>query len=134
LLVNNLQDCCKPSMIFFFHRMMFHYFLLTNASSPSMFLWATWTFFTNVFATSTTPLALMPNYFVINVWSMVIFSLQTTTQIHPSSLNSQVCKNSSNRSNLNEQQTSHPNQLTKPIIVLWIPSRSTTTFSKFPSL
>jgi hypothetical protein len=33
LLVNNLQDCCKPSVIFLFHRMTLHYFLITNGSS-----------------------------------------------------------------------------------------------------
>jgi hypothetical protein len=43
------------------------------------------------------PLALMPNYLMISVWSMVIFSPQTTTRMRPSSMDSQVCKNSSNR-------------------------------------
>ncbi len=79
--------------------MTLHCSLLTNASSPTMFFKATWASSTNALVASTAPSTLLPNYFAISVWSMVILSPQTIVWIHPSSMDSQVCKNSLNRSN-----------------------------------
>jgi hypothetical protein len=73
--------------------------MLTNTSSPTMFFEATWDSLTNALVASTIPSTHLPNYFVISVWSTMIFSPLTIVGIHPSSMDSQVCKNSSNRSN-----------------------------------
>jgi hypothetical protein len=54
-------------------------------------------FFDNMFDASIAPLTLTPNCFAINIWLMVILSPQTTIWTHPSFVDSQVCKNSSNR-------------------------------------
>lgn len=80
-----------------FIRIMLHYSLLTNVSSSAMFLKASWGSLTNVFIASTTPSTLTPNCLIINTWSMVIFSPQIIVLMRPSSLDSQVCKNSSNK-------------------------------------
>jgi hypothetical protein len=63
-----------------------------------MFFKATWASLTSALATSTTPSVLTPNYFAINVWSIVIFSPQMNIWICPSCMESEVHKNSSNRS------------------------------------
>jgi hypothetical protein len=48
---------------------------------------------TNTFVAWTTPSTLTPNCWTISIWSMENFSPQTTTWMHPSSMDSQVCKN-----------------------------------------
>jgi hypothetical protein len=121
---------------FSFIRMMFHYSLLMNASNPIMFFKATWTFLTSVHYIQCS-FTLMPNCFAIDVWSMVILSLQMTIWIHPSFVDSQVWKIPPIGlvvELFSEEQISFPNWVTLPTSNLWIPSNSTITFFDSPLL
>jgi len=99
MLIDDLQDCYKLGMIFFLHLDNVPFSLLTNAYNATIFFKTTWAFLTSALVASITPFILTSNYFVINVWSMVIISPIIIVHICPSRVDSQVCKNTSNMSN-----------------------------------
>ncbi len=91
-MIKDVHNCCKVGVVFLLHPDHAPLFFVDKCTWSNYVLKSTWASLTNVWATSTTPLTLMPNWWTINIWSLVIFSPQTITLMCPSLVGSHVCK------------------------------------------